>query len=78
MAVEDGLVVPVVQYADGKTLSQISTEVKDYAIKAKSKKLQPQDMEGNTFTISNLGMFGIEQFTSIINTRKHVFSLLER
>lgn len=68
VAVEDGLVVPVVQYADGKTLSQISTEVKDYAVKAKSKKLQPQEMEGNTFTISNLGMFGIEQFTSIINT----------
>ena len=67
VAVEDGLVVPVVQFADGKTLTQISTQVKDFAVKAKTKKLQPQEMEGNTFTISNLGMFGIEQFTSIIN-----------
>ena len=67
VAVEDGLVVPVVQFADGKTLTQISTQVKEFAVKAKTKKLQPQEMEGNTFTISNLGMFGIEQFTSIIN-----------
>ena len=67
VAVEDGLVVPVVQFADGKTLTQISTQVKDFAVKAKTKKLQPQEMEGNTFSISNLGMFGIEQFTSIIN-----------
>jgi pyruvate dehydrogenase E2 component (dihydrolipoamide acetyltransferase) len=67
VAVEDGLVVPVVQFADGKTLTQISTQVKDFAVKAKTKKLQSQEMEGNTFTISNLGMFGIEQFTSIIN-----------
>ena len=67
VAVEDGLVVPVVQFADGKTLTQISTNVKDLAVKAKTKKLQPQEMEGNTFTISNLGMVGIEQFTSIIN-----------
>lgn len=68
VAVEDGLVVPVIKFADGKTLSQISTEVKDFAGKAKSKKLQPQEMEGNTFTVSNLGMFGIESFTSIINS----------
>ena len=54
VAVEDGLVVPVVQFADGKTLTQISTQVKDFAVKAKTKKLQPQEMEGNTFTISNL------------------------
>ena len=67
VAVEDGLVVPVVQFADGKTLTQISVQVKDFAVKAKNKKLQPHEMEGNTFTISNLGMFGIDQFTSIIN-----------
>jgi len=68
MAVEDGLLVPVVKFADNKSLSQISAEVKDFGGKAKSKKLQPADMAGNTFTISNLGMFGIEQFTSILNT----------
>jgi pyruvate dehydrogenase E2 component (dihydrolipoamide acetyltransferase) len=67
VAVEDGLLVPVVRFADGKTLSQISGEVRAYAAKAKEKKLQPQDWEGNTFTISNLGMFGIEEFTAIIN-----------
>jgi pyruvate dehydrogenase E2 component (dihydrolipoamide acetyltransferase) len=67
VAVEDGLLVPVVRFADTKTLSQISGEVKEYAAKAKDKKLQPQDWEGNTFTISNLGMFGIEEFTAIIN-----------
>lgn len=67
VAVEDGLLVPVVRFADGKSLSQIATEVKDYATKAKSKKLQPSDWEGSTFTISNLGMFGIESFTAIIN-----------
>jgi pyruvate dehydrogenase E2 component (dihydrolipoamide acetyltransferase) len=67
MAVEDGLLVPVVRYADNKSLSQISAEVKDYSAKAKSKKLQPQDWEGNTFTISNLGMYDIEEFTAIIN-----------
>ena len=67
VAVEDGLLVPVVRFADGKSLSQISAEVKDYAIKAKAKKLQPADWEGSTFTISNLGMFGIEEFTAIIN-----------
>ncbi|WP_026902827.1 pyruvate dehydrogenase complex dihydrolipoamide acetyltransferase [Pedobacter glucosidilyticus] len=68
MAVEDGLLVPVVRFADGKSLSQISAEVKDYAQKAKAKKLQPSDWEGSTFTVSNLGMFGIDEFTSIINS----------
>jgi pyruvate dehydrogenase E2 component (dihydrolipoamide acetyltransferase) len=67
VAVEDGLLVPVIRFADGKTLSQISAEVKEFARKAKEKKLQPSDWEGNTFTISNLGMFGIDQFTAIIN-----------
>lgn len=67
VAVEDGLLVPVVRFADLKSLSQIAGEVKDYAQKAKNKKLQPSDWEGNTFTISNLGMFGIEEFTAIIN-----------
>jgi pyruvate dehydrogenase E2 component (dihydrolipoamide acetyltransferase) len=67
MAVEEGLLVPVVKFANQKTLSQISSEVKAYSVKAKDKKLQPIDWEGNTFTISNLGMFGIEAFTAIIN-----------
>ena len=67
MAVEDGLLVPVVRFANGKKLSQISSEVKDYSVKAKAKKLQPEDWQGNTFTISNLGMFDIEEFTAIIN-----------
>lgn len=67
VAVEDGLLVPVVRFADGKSLSQISGEVRTYAQKAKDKKLQPSDWEGNTFTISNLGMFGIEEFTAIVN-----------
>ena len=67
MAVEDGLLVPVVRFADHKPLAQISKEVKEYGAKAKEKKLQPQDWTGNTFTISNLGMFGIDEFTAIIN-----------
>jgi pyruvate dehydrogenase E2 component (dihydrolipoamide acetyltransferase) len=67
VAVEDGLLVPVVRFADLKTLSQIGTEVKEFAKRAKDKKLQPSDWEGNTFTISNLGMFGIDEFTAIIN-----------
>lgn len=67
VAVEEGLLVPVVKFADTKTLSQISSEVKDLGNKAKNKKLQPTEMTGNTFTISNLGMFGIEEFTAIIN-----------
>ena len=67
VAVEDGLLVPVVRNADQKGLSQIATEVKALADKAKTKKLQPAEWEGNTFTISNLGMFGIDEFTAIIN-----------
>ncbi|MET0393633.1 MAG: pyruvate dehydrogenase complex dihydrolipoamide acetyltransferase, partial [Chitinophagaceae bacterium] len=67
VAVEDGLLVPVVRFADTKSLSQIAGEVKTFAQKAKDKKLQPSDWEGNTFTISNLGMFGIDEFTAIIN-----------
>ncbi|MCL4167259.1 UNVERIFIED_CONTAM: hypothetical protein GTU68_007544, partial [Idotea baltica] len=58
---------PVVKFADNKQLSHISAEVKELGGKAKSKKLQPDEMTGNTFTISNLGMFGIEEFTAIIN-----------
>ncbi len=68
VAVEDGLLVPVVRFADNKSLSQIAAEVKDLGKKAKDKKLQPSDWEGNTFTVSNLGMFGIDEFTSIINS----------
>ena len=67
MAVDDGLLVPVVRFADTKRLSQIAAEVKDYGARAKAKKLQPEDWQGNTFTISNLGMFNIEEFTAIIN-----------
>jgi pyruvate dehydrogenase E2 component (dihydrolipoamide acetyltransferase) len=67
VAVKDGLVVPVVRFADNKSLSHIAAEVKDLAQKAHDKKLQPSDWEGSTFTISNLGMFGIEEFTAIIN-----------
>lgn len=67
VAVDEGLLVPVVRFADSKGLSQIGEEVKVFAQKAKEKKLQPSDWEGNTFTISNLGMFGIEQFTAIVN-----------
>ncbi|MBD8491261.1 pyruvate dehydrogenase complex dihydrolipoamide acetyltransferase [Echinicola sp. CAU 1574] len=67
VAVEEGLLVPVIRFADGKTLSQISQEAKSLGGKAKNKELQPKDWEGNTFTISNLGMFGIEEFTAIVN-----------
>ncbi len=67
VAVEDGLLVPVIRHSDMKTLSQINYEVKVFAEKARNKKLQPDEMSGNTFTISNLGMFGIEEFTGIIN-----------
>ncbi len=67
VAVDEGLLVPVVRFADNKPLSHISAEVKELGGKAKSKKLQPDEMTGNTFTISNLGMFGIEEFTAIIN-----------
>ena len=67
VAVEDGLLVPVVRFADQQALSTINAQVKNFAAKARDKKLQPSDWEGNTFTISNLGMFGIEEFTAIIN-----------
>lgn len=67
VAIPEGLIVPVVRFADNKSLSHISAEVKDLAGKAADKKLQPADWEGSTFTISNLGMFGIEEFTAIIN-----------
>jgi len=67
VAVEDGLVVPVLKFTDMMSLSQIGGNVKDLAGKARNKKLQPAEMEGSTFTVSNLGMFGIEEFTSIIN-----------
>lgn len=67
VAINDGLVVPVIRFADGKSLSQISAETGSLAQRARDRKLQPQDWEGNTFTISNLGMMGIEEFTAIIN-----------
>jgi pyruvate dehydrogenase E2 component (dihydrolipoamide acetyltransferase) len=60
--------VPVIRFADNKSLSQISAEAKDFGKRAKDRKLQPADWEGNTFTVSNLGMFGIDEFTSIINS----------
>ena len=67
VAVEDGLLVPVVRHANAKSFGEIGVEVREFAQKAKDKKLQPSDWEGNTFTISNLGMFGIDEFTAIIN-----------
>ena len=67
VAVDDGLLVPVLKFADQMTYSQIGTNVKDLAGKARNKKLTPAEMEGSTFTVSNLGMFGIKEFTSIIN-----------
>jgi pyruvate dehydrogenase E2 component (dihydrolipoamide acetyltransferase) len=67
VAVEDGLLVPVIPFTDQKSLTQIGVEVKDKAVKAKTKKLTPAEMQGSTFTVSNLGMFGISEFTSIIN-----------
>lgn len=67
VAVEDGLLVPVIKFTDQKTMTQIGAEVKDKAVRAKSKKLGLDEMEGSTFTVSNLGMFGISEFTSIIN-----------
>lgn len=67
VAVEDGLVVPVVKFANEQSLPQIGAAVRDFAGRARNKKLTPQEMEGSTFTVSNLGMFGIESFTSIIN-----------
>lgn len=68
VAVDEGLLVPVIRFADAKSLSQISTETRGLAEKARDRKLQPDEMQGNTFTISNLGMFGIEEFTAIINS----------
>lgn len=67
VAVEEGLLVPVIRFANLKSLSQISADAKELGGKAKTKKLQPAEMQGNTFTISNLGMFGIDEFTAIIN-----------
>ena len=67
VAVEDGLVVPVLRFANEMNLPQIGAQVKDFAARARSKKLTPQEMDGSTFTVSNLGMFGITAFTSIIN-----------
>ncbi|NNU34086.1 pyruvate dehydrogenase [Mucilaginibacter sp. S1162] len=68
VAVDEGLLVPVIKFADSKSLSHLSVEVKEFAQKSKAKKLQPNEMEGSTFTISNLGMFGVDEFTAIINT----------
>ncbi len=68
VAIKDGLIVPVVRFADNKSLSHISAEVKDLAQRAADKKLQPNEYEGSTFTISNLGMFGVDEFTAIINS----------
>ena len=67
VAVEDGLVVPVVKFTNEQTLPQIGALVKDFALRAREKKLKPDEMEGSTFTVSNLGMFGIQEFTSIVN-----------
>lgn len=67
VAIEEGLIVPVIRFADNKTLSHIAAETKDMGGRAKQKQLQPEEYTGNTFTISNLGMFGIEEFTAIIN-----------
>ena len=67
VGIEDGLVVPVIKNADLESLNNINTTVRDFAVRAKSKKLRPDEIEGSTFTISNLGMFGIQEFTSIIN-----------
>ena len=67
VAIDEGLLVPVVRHTDMKSLSQINFEIRELADKAKRRKLSPEEMQGNTFTISNLGMFGIEEFTAIIN-----------
>jgi pyruvate dehydrogenase E2 component (dihydrolipoamide acetyltransferase) len=68
VAIPDGLIVPVVRFADNKSLSHIGAEVKDLAQRAHDKKLKPEEYQGSTFTISNLGMFGVEEFTAIINS----------
>ena len=67
VAIEDGLVVPVIKFSDKLNIKQIGAQVKDLASRARDKKLKPDEMEGSTFTVSNLGMFGIDEFTSIIN-----------
>ena len=67
VAIPDGLMVPVIKFADSKSLTQISAEAKDMGKRAKEKKLKPEEYQGNTFTISNLGMFGIDEFTAIVN-----------
>jgi pyruvate dehydrogenase E2 component (dihydrolipoamide acetyltransferase) len=67
VGMEEGLVVPVLKFADQKSLTQIATEARQFIDKAKQKKIQPADMQGNTFTISNMGMFDVENFTAIIN-----------
>ena len=67
VAIDEGLVVPVIKFTDEKTLPEIGSLVKDYASRARNKKLKPDEMEGSTFTVSNLGMFDIQEFTSIIN-----------
>lgn len=67
VAIPDGLIVPVVKFADNKSLAHISAEIKELGQKAKDNKLKPEEFSGNTFTISNLGMFGVEEFTAIIN-----------
>ncbi|WP_185863184.1 dihydrolipoamide acetyltransferase family protein [Blattabacterium cuenoti] len=67
VAIKDGLIVPVIKNADQKSLSQISKEIRDKALRSKSKKILPEEIENSTFTVSNLGMYGIESFTSIIN-----------
>ncbi len=76
VAIPEGLIVPVIRFADTLPLSALATTTKDLGGKAKSGKLQPADWEGNTFTVSNLGMFGIEQFTSIINNPKNESCIL--
>ncbi|WP_341666351.1 dihydrolipoamide acetyltransferase family protein [Blattabacterium cuenoti] len=68
VAIKDGLIVPVIKNADQKSLLEISKEIKEKASRSKSKKIQPEEIENSTFTVSNLGMYGIESFTSIINT----------
>jgi len=76
VAIPEGLVVPVIRFADTLSLSTLAATTKDLGGKAKNGKLQPKDWEGNTFTVSNLGMFGIEQFTSIINNPKNESCIL--
>ena len=67
VGVSDGLLVPVIKHANDKSLTQIGSEIKDMAVRSRDKKIKPEEMEGSTFTISNLGMYGIHEFTSIIN-----------